>query len=110
MVEPVAEFSFTDGTTRKFGKTPEGEILSFEYNFTNKGNAPLVITETKVACPCTKVDFPKEPILPAGKGVIKVTFDTKDKIGFQDRTILVYNNTKKNPFKLRFKVDVKNKK
>lgn len=106
----VAEFLFTDGTTRKFGKVPEGEMLSFDYPFTNKGDAPLLITETKVACPCTVVEFPKEPIPPNGKGNIHVTFDTKGKEGYQDRMILVYSNANKNPFKLRFKVDVKNKK
>jgi hypothetical protein len=104
----VAEFLFTDGTTRKLGKVSEGENITFDYPFTNKGASPLTITETKVACPCTVVDFPKNPIVPGGKGNIHVTFDTKGKIGYQDRTIEVYSNAKKNPIKLRFKVDVKN--
>jgi hypothetical protein len=71
-------------------------------------NAPLVITEAKVACPCTVVEYPKEPIAPGRKGNIHVTFDTKGKIGYQDRIIEIYSNAKKNPVKLRFKVDVKN--
>lgn len=104
-----ANFKF-DKTTLKLPKTKEGEVVRFEYSFTNDGNQPLIINEIKVACSCTKFEFPKEPIKPGEKAVIKVSFDTKDKIGFQDRTLDIYSNAKKNPFKIRFKIMVDNKK
>lgn len=103
-----AEFSF-EKTSVRLPKTKEGEVLKFEYHFTNTGDQPLIISEIKVQCSCTKFEFPKEPIKPGEKGTIKVTFDTKDKIGYQDRTLDLYANTKKNPFKIRFKVMVDNK-
>ena len=104
-----AEFSF-EQKTKKFPKTPAGEILSFDYKFVNSGNLPLIITDIKVNCPCTKFTFPKEPILPEQKGVITVTFDTKSKIGYQDRMLEIYSNAKISPFEIRFKgmVDHKN--
>ncbi|HYG52420.1 MAG TPA: DUF1573 domain-containing protein [Flavobacteriales bacterium] len=100
-----AEFSFIT-TSKKFPKTKQGEVLKFDYEFTNTGDQPLVISEIKVACSCTKYEFPKEPIMPGQKSVIKLTFDTKSVYGLQDRTLDVYSNAKKNPFKLRFKVNV----
>lgn len=102
-----AEFSFKK-TSIKLPKTKEGEVLKFQYDFVNKGNQPLVITEIKVQCSCTKFEFPKEPILPGKSGTIYVTFDTKGKIAFQDRILEVYSNALKNPLKLRFKVMVDN--
>jgi len=82
--------------------------VTYTYEFTNSGNQPLVISDIKVECPCTKFEFPKEPIRPGEKGQIKMSFDTKGKIGFQDRTLDVYSNAKKNPVKLRFKIMVDN--
>lgn len=109
MVYCQAEFSFLKSTI-KFPKTKAGEVLRFQYEFTNTGDQPLIITEIKVACSCTKFEFPKEPIAPGQKGIIKVTFDTKDKYGYQDRTLDIYSNVKKNPTKVRFKVVVDEKK
>jgi len=42
--------------------------------------------------------------MPGQKGVIHVTFDTKDKLDFQNRIISIYSNSKKNPTKIRLKV------
>lgn len=105
----VAEFLVLDRTI-KLPKTKEGEVVQFEYTFMNHGKAPLIISEIKVQCSCTKFEFPKDPIPPNGSGVIKVTFDTKGKIGYQDRTLDVYSNAENSPYTLRFKIVVDNKK
>lgn len=104
-----ADFKF-EKEVIKFGKVKEGEVLNFEYTFVNSGTEPLLINEIKVACTCTKFDYPKNPIAPGEKALIKVSFDTKNKIGYQDRTLEIYSNAKKSPKILRFKVDVDNKK
>lgn len=104
----VAEFSF-EKEIIKFPKTPEGEVLHFEYTYKNSGTAPLIITEIKVQCNCTKVEFDKTPLAPGATGKIKVSFDTKGKIGYQDRTLEIFANTKKSPTVVRFKVVVDNK-
>lgn len=105
----VAEFSVLDRTI-KLPKTKEGEVVHFQFTFMNHGKAPLIIKEIKVQCSCTKFEFPKDPIPPDGTGVIKVTFDTKGKIGYQDRTLDVYSNAENSPYTLRFKIVVDNKK
>ncbi len=105
---PVLEF---EDLKQGFGMVKEGEIVALEYKYKNTGDAPVVITETKVSCTCTSVDFPKEPILPGQAGSIKVKFDTKNKYDRQDRVIQVISNSTGSPIiELRFKGVVLKKK
>lgn len=104
-----AEFSFEDDTHR-FPRTKEGPTLSHTYYFTNTGDTPLFITDYKVSCSCTHAKFPMKPVPPGARDSIVVTFDTKMKIGYQDRLINIFSNASNNPTPIRFKVFVaKNK-
>ena len=105
-VKDGAVFSFLDKTVFKFPDTKQGEQLSYTFKFVNSGTEPLIISDFKVACSCTKAIFSKEPILPNQQSEIKITFDTNGKYGYQDRVISVYSNATKNPIKLRIKVFV----
>lgn len=100
-----AEFDI-DKATVKFPKTNEGEILKHTFVVENTGDAPLIISKYEVACPCTKLTFPNHPINPGDKAELQLTFDTKGKYYFQDRTILVHTNTDQGVHKLRMKVNV----
>lgn len=106
-----AAFKF-ETKNKKFPKTPEGVLLEHNYQFENVGDSPLIISNIKLGidCPCTKFEYPKTPIKPGEKGTIKVSFDTKGKIGYQDRTLEIYSNAKKSPTTIRFRVMVDNKK
>jgi hypothetical protein len=104
----VAEFSCKKSVF-KFEKVVAGEVVTHDFEFVNTGDAPLIITDYAVACKCTKVIFPKEPIPPGGKGIVTVTFDTEGKYLYQDRTITLLVNTKKKIAKLRFKIYVEPK-
>lgn len=99
-----AVFSFLNKTTFKFPDTQEGKQLSHIFKFKNTGNSPLIISDYKVACSCTKAIFSKEPILPNQESEIEITFDTNGKYGYQDRIISIYSNTVKSPVKIRIKV------
>jgi hypothetical protein len=104
----LAEFSIKEAV-HKFPKSNEGAVLEHEFIFTNTGKSPLIISGYTVACSCTKVILPKDPIAPGQKGTIKLTFDTEGRSFYQDRTILLQTNTKKKSEKLRFKVYVEPK-
>lgn len=102
-----AEFSFNE-SKHKFEDTQEGVLLEHDYHFTNTGNAPLIISNYEVACTCTKITFPKEPVSPGKSGVIHLSFDTNGKYGFQSRKVQIYSNASKKPQTLSFKVTVIN--
>lgn len=95
-----------DESVHKFPDTREGVLLSHVFTIRNTGDAPLIISEYKVACPCTKVELPMHPILPGHSYPMKVVFDTNGKSEWQDRAILLQTNTKKKEEKLRIKVYV----
>lgn len=101
-----AELKFTDKIHRS-GKVLEGEQLEYKYHFSNIGDVPLVFTKYEVACLCTVVFLPEAPILPGANADILVQFDTKDKIGYQDRTVTIYSNALKSPHEIRFTANVK---
>ncbi|WP_294675582.1 DUF1573 domain-containing protein [uncultured Fluviicola sp.] len=99
-----AEFS-VDKAVFTFPKTKEGPVISHDYVITNTGDAPLILSDYKVSCPCTKATLPG-PIPPGKSAVMHVTFETKGKYYEQDRAIILSTNTKKGTEKVRFKVFV----
>jgi hypothetical protein len=105
-----AEFAF-EKEVIKFEKVKSDTVLEFVYKFRNIGSEPLVISEIRVTCGCTKPEYPQHPIPPGKEETIKVSFDTKNKFGYQDRTLEIYSNAKKSPTTVRFKgvVDEKRK-
>lgn len=100
-----AEFTFLSPTTHQWDKVNEGVQLQHYFVFENTGEVPLIIDDALVSCTCTKVDFPKNPILPNEKDSILVSFDTHQKYYKQDRIIKLKANTKRQE-RLRFKVFV----
>jgi hypothetical protein len=97
-----AQLKFTD-TKKSFGFVKKGEQVKLSYEFTNTGNQPLVILDAKAECSCTKVTWPKEPILPGKSNNIEVLFDTSPTYDRQDREVEVFSNDAKSPQKIRFK-------
>ncbi|WP_405573144.1 DUF1573 domain-containing protein [Winogradskyella sp. Asnod2-B02-A] len=66
----------------------EGKRL---FTFTNKGDAPLLITNVKTSCGCTVPSYSKAPILPGDIGELEIKYDTK-RLGAFTKTITVMSN------------------
>lgn len=60
------------------GKVKKGEKRTLFFELTNTSKEEIQI-EIVDACECTKVDFPRGPIAPGGKGRFDVTFDSTEK-------------------------------
>ena len=82
-----------ENLTYNFGKIIQGEILSYTFHFKNVGKASLLITGVEASCGCTTSVPPKAPIQPGGKGEIKITFDSKHKIGEVISYLVVTTNS-----------------
>ncbi|AXT20666.1 DUF1573 domain-containing protein [Flavobacteriaceae bacterium AU392] len=61
------------------------------FEFTNTGNAPLIISKVKSSCGCTIPKKPEKPIMPGESGEIEVKYDTNRVIPFR-KTITVTSN------------------
>ncbi len=96
--EAQAEMMFKD-TLHIFGKIWYQANAEYEFVFKNTGKTPLIIRDVKSSCGCTVPKWSKEPVLPKGKGIIKVKYDTK-RIGEFYKIITVYSNAKNSPVKL----------
>lgn len=83
-----------------YGEVNQGEIVEHEYEFTNIGEAPLVIKDVVVSCGCTQPSYPFVAIAPGEKGYIGVKFDSKTKEGDQKSIITVTANTEPAVWKL----------
>ena len=80
-------------TIYRFGTIREGEEVSHEFPFTNTGKSDLLISNASASCGCTVPEWPKEPIKPGGKGVIKATFNSDGKQGKQSKKVVITANT-----------------
>ena len=74
--------------------------VTHSFKFTNGGDAPLIIIDTRSTCGCTASHFTKEPVAPAGTGSIDVTFDPEGRPGTFRKEVKVYTNAGKASIKL----------
>ncbi len=74
-----------------FGKIPQGEPASYEFEIKNTGDDALVINEVEPSCGCTTPKWPKKPIQPGETAKIKAVYDGKDKGSF-NKKIFVHSN------------------
>jgi hypothetical protein len=94
---------------KNFGFVKRGVLVKNEFEITNTGNQPLIISAADVECSCTTVDFPATPILPGQKVKVVANFNTASVYGRQDRIVTLRSNDPKGETKLRFKGIVSNK-
>ena len=74
-----------------YGEIQKGSDGIRVFEFTNTGDAPLVITRVSSSCGCTVPKKPEGPVKPGEKGEIQVKYDTNI-IGPIRKTITVYSN------------------
>ena len=88
--EKVAKIEFKTDVI-DYGTIEKGSDGVRVFEFTNTGDAPLVISNVKSTCGCTVPKKPKGPILPGESGVIEVKYDTK-RVNPIRKTITVFSN------------------
>ncbi len=92
--QPKLEFSSTEFN---FGTVEKGEKVSYEYEFTNSGNAELEIKDVKPTCGCTTAKPEKLNYDKGETGKIAVTFDSTRFAGAITKTIVVVSNDPDTP-------------
>ncbi len=74
----------------------QGDDGEHVFRFTNKGNAPLIVTSAFSSCGCVVPEWPKEPVAPRANASIKVKYNT-GKTGSFTKVIIVKSNDAKKP-------------
>ena len=87
---PKIEFKDKDNTI-DYGKVTKEEDSGIRFfEFTNTGDAPLIISNVQSSCGCTIPSKPTEPILPGKTGKIEVKYNMNP--GPIRKTITVESN------------------
>ena len=75
-----------------FGQVDEGQLVEYEFKFTNIGKSDLFIRKIKASCGCTTVE-PVDKVINAGQSnSFKATFRTKGYSGRCSKSITVISN------------------
>ena len=99
--QKIAKMEFKSETI-DYGEIKKGSDGVRVFEFTNTGDAPLVIEDVKSSCGCTVPKKPEEPILPGKTGQIEVKYDTK-RVGPIRKTVTVYSNAAESVKALKIK-------
>jgi len=93
------EFKQTEINYGTINKNADGTKI---FEFTNTGDAPLIINRVKSSCGCTVPSKPTKPIMPGQSDKIVVKYNTHRAGPFR-KTITVYSNATNNVVILKIK-------
>ena len=93
------EFKQTEINYGTINKNADGTKI---FEFTNTGDAPLIINRVKSSCGCTVPSKPNKPIMPGQSDKIVVKYNTH-RVGPFRKTITVYSNANNNVVILKIK-------
>jgi hypothetical protein len=96
---PVISFA---KTVHDYGTIYQNSDGTCQFEFTNTGKEPLILSRPKSSCGCTVPTWPKQPILPGKSDEIKVTYSTR-RVGPINKTVTIYSNASNSPVVLRIK-------
>ena len=82
------KFSFEE-ESYDFGTVIEGVKATHTFQFTNTGDAPIVISAVRASCGCTTPQWPKEPIAPGESGEITAIYNSKGRLNAFNKSIRI---------------------
>ena len=85
-----------------YGEIAKGSDGVRTFEFTNTGDAPLIISNVKSSCGCTVPSKPDGPVAPGESSTIEVKYDTK-RVGPIRKTVTVYSNADQPIISLKIK-------
>ena len=103
--DKTAKISFKTDTV-DYGEIEKGSDGVRIFEFTNTGDAPLVISKVSSSCGCTIPKKPEAPIMPGQTGEIQVKYDT-NRPGPIRKAITVISNADTPTIILKIKGTVK---
>ncbi|MCH5181482.1 MAG: DUF1573 domain-containing protein [Prevotellaceae bacterium] len=80
-------------TTHNFGTFAEDKTQTCVFEFSNTGDAPLIVTQVHASCGCTVASFTQQELKPGEKGKVTVTYNGKGKpLEYFKRALFVRSN------------------
>ena len=70
---------------------------TFEYSFVNQGSSSLVISRLVSTCSCAVATYDKRVVKPGERGVIRLTYNAKGRVGTNLQRVFVYTADNSQP-------------
>ena len=70
---------------------------TFEYSFVNDGSSQLVISRLVSTCSCAVATYDKRVINPGERGVIRLVYNPKGRVGTNLQRVFVYTDENRQP-------------
>lgn len=86
-----------------FGFVTEGEQVTHDFEFENNGSDTLKLLNVKPSCGCTTPNWPRNPFLEGESGEIRVSYNSKGRVGRFQKYITVSSNATNAELKLVIK-------
>lgn len=91
-------------TVHDFGTLKLGSgAVECSFGFENISSSPMAVYNVVTSCGCATIDYTKEPIMPNGKGEIRVRYTNDEGPYPFDKTITVYMSNYTRPILLRIR-------
>ena len=94
--QPGPSITFAE-KSHDFGDIEQGDIVEYTFEFENSGDTPLIISNVQTTCGCTTSFWPREPIAPGESSKIEAKFNSRGKMGRQNKVITILSNAINNP-------------
>src|SRR6056297_63273 len=99
--KPKIVFNELEHDFGSFKESDGTQTTSFE--FTNKGDVPLVLNSVRASCGCTTPKWTREPVSPGKTGEIQVSYNPKNRPGAFNKSVMVRSNAENGTTVLRIK-------
>lgn len=76
------------GLVHDFGKIKQGVPVTYDFQFTNIANKPVVVESASASCGCTTPKWPQTPVMAGKKELINVGYNAAS-VGTFSKTITV---------------------
>jgi hypothetical protein len=81
----------------EFSPSADQTHVTAHFKFQNVGQSEIKITSVSTSCGCTTAALEKNTIAPGEKGEIEATFNVGERVGLQQKTILVESTDPESP-------------
>jgi len=101
---PKIEFS---EVSFDFGDITQGDVVEHVFEFKNVGTQPLILSNVRTTCGCTAPSWPREPIPPGETSKMTVKFNSRGKVGMQNKVVTIYSNSVDKINRIKIEANVK---